>query len=84
MPTCPSCKHTWRSAKAGLTAREAQALDILRAREQSGNVGMTYQELAAALGNKSKSGAWRLVESLREKGWVTHPAYKSRAIRVGE
>lgn len=62
----------------GLTKRQAQVLAIL---EASPGVTPSYAEIAAALGLKSKSGIYRAVQALAERGRVT--VIHKRAIAAG-
>ena len=50
----------------GLTARQRELLTYLREREHP----PTYRQMANALGLSAKSGAWRLVRALHERGYV--------------
>lgn len=53
-----------------MTPREKDCLDAIKALTVDG-VAPTVQELANHIGLKSKSGAYRLIESLEAQGLVT-------------
>jgi repressor LexA len=65
-----------------LTPRQNDALVFLRAQQQSTGRGVSYAELAAGIGLKSKSGVHRLVNGLEERGLITRLRRRSRSLRV--
>lgn len=66
-----------------MTHMQAQALDfIARFTRENDGVGPSFQELSDELGLKSKSGAYRLVEALVERGRLTRLPNRARTLRV--
>lgn len=55
---------------AGLTVRQAELLSFIREQEAAG-VTPSFEEMAAAIGLTSKGAVHRLVESLKERGYLT-------------
>lgn len=65
-------------AEQGLTARQAQLLAYLRSRSDT----PSFEEMAVALGLKSKSNIHRLIEALMERGFIARIPNRARAIQV--
>lgn len=67
----------------GLTAKQSELLDLLRARVGDG-MGMmpTLDELREALGLKAKSGVIRLLDALEERGAIRRLRNRARAIEL--
>jgi SOS-response transcriptional repressor LexA len=63
-----------------LTAQQSRLLDYLVSRD--GQVGPSFEEMAAALGLRSKSGVHRLVHGLEERGFVRRIGHRARSIEV--
>ena len=68
---------------AGLTPRMAQLLRFIHA-DMAANGGVTpsYDDMAAALGIKSRSGISRMLGLLQERGYVDRRRYGNRSIRI--
>lgn len=67
----------------GLTKMQADCLGYIKDyRARHGGVSPSYQEIAATLQIKSKSGVTRLIEKLIERGAVRRLARRSRSIVI--
>jgi SOS-response transcriptional repressor LexA len=66
--------------KTMLTAQQSRLLDYLVSRD--GPVGPSFEEMADALGLRSKSGVHRLVCALEERGFVRRMGHRARSIEV--
>lgn len=64
----------------GLTPKELELFQYLKSYRREFGVSPSYQEMAAAIGVKSKSNIARLVGQLRHKGWVRHAPGHRRSI----
>jgi SOS-response transcriptional repressor LexA len=65
-----------------LTPAHHELLSIIDARIAESGVTPSYQELADAMGLKSKSVVYRMVNCLEERGYVRRLPNKARAIEV--
>lgn len=65
----------------GLTKRQRQCLEFLRLRSR-GEIGPNYDEIAAALNLKSKSGVTRLIHGLRDRGYIEMIPGNARSIGI--
>jgi SOS-response transcriptional repressor LexA len=63
-----------------LTARQKDVYDFLRS--TAAGPAPSYDEIAARVGMKSKSGVYRIVAALEERGYVRHIRQRARAIEV--
>jgi DNA-binding MarR family transcriptional regulator len=75
-------KEEAMSDRFGLTPKQHQLLQFLRARESQGLPAPSLDEMAAAVGLESKSGAHRLVAGLVERGYVRRMLERKRSVRV--
>lgn len=77
---CPHCGKPFPAAEpaAGLTKRQAELLDFIRARR----VCPSVREMAAHLGLASVSGVVRLLNSLEERGYIRRLPGQARSIAV--
>ena len=67
----------------GLTHQQARLLDAIKSYMAEHNgVGPSYEEIAAAIGIKSKSNIHYMLRSLRARGYVDFIAKHSRSIVV--
>lgn len=68
---------------AGLTPKMAQLLRFIHA-DMAANGGVTpsYDDMARALGIKSRSGISRMLGLLQERGYVDRRRYGNRSIRI--
>lgn len=64
----------------GLTTNQADLLDYLKSSDRT----PSYAEMARALGFKSKSMIFRLIDGLEERGFIERLPNKSRAVRLIE
>lgn len=67
--------------RSGITPRMRQCLDALRILTIN-DVPPTYDEIAAHIGIKSKSGVHRYLQSLQERGYLTAPQGHARKVVV--
>jgi SOS-response transcriptional repressor LexA len=67
-----------------LTARQKQLLDFIRSEIARCGVAPSYDEMAAAIGVRSKSGVNRLLLGLEERGAIRRLPSRRRAIEVIE
>lgn len=65
-----------------LTKRQAELLMFIYTSTQASGVSPSYEEMAAALGLKAKSGVHRLIRSLAERGYLRQTKAHARAIEV--
>jgi repressor LexA len=64
-----------------LTLRMRQLVDFLAAQSTTG-IGPTFDEMAAALGLRSKSDIHRLLKALEQRGYIRRLPGKTRAIEL--
>lgn len=67
----------------GLTRRQTDLLRYLAAAQRQG-LSPSYDEMAAALGLKSKSGIHRMVEALATRGAIRRLPHRARTIALVE
>ena len=66
-----------------LTPAQSKALDFIRGYiKENGGVSPSFNEIAAALGLKSKSGASRIVVELERRGHIRRLHHRMRALEV--
>ena len=65
-----------------LTPRQAELLMFIHSSTQASGVSPSYEEMAAALGVKARSGIHRLIEALVWRGYIRHLARHARSIDV--
>lgn len=65
-----------------MTRKEAEALAYIASRLKDGGVAPTIEEVSRALGQKSKSGGYRVCNGLRTKGHITWVPGTARSIRL--
>ncbi len=87
MISCPHCGHPIVERKAGeprvgMTPTEKKLLDFLVWFSAANGYFPTYEEMAAALGLKSKSGIHGLIASLSDKQYITRLRSRARAIAL--
>lgn len=71
-------------ATPGLTAKQDELLALLRAKEAAGERTPSYQELTDLLGLNSKSGVFRLLDALEERGFIARISNRARSITLVE
>ncbi|WP_395021569.1 LexA family protein [Dongia sp.] len=69
-------------ARAGMTPQQHRLLQFLYEREAQDLPAPSLQEMAAALGLKSKSGVHRLLAGLEERGHVRRTPLRRRSVQV--
>ena len=65
-----------------LTGRQSRLLRFIESRLTEGDVSPSFEEMRLHLGLRSKSGVHRLLEGLRERGFVDRLAHRARSLRV--
>lgn len=65
-----------------MTAKQKQLLDFIKAKLAETGVCPSMQEMADAMGQKSKSGVHRLVLALEEAGHVARLSWRARSIAL--
>lgn len=68
----------------GLTKRQRALLDFVRDFSKREGQPPSYEQMAAGVGLRSKSGAFRLLASLEERGAIRRLPNRSRSIEVVE
>lgn len=66
-----------------MTRKQKQAYDYIRQYiEENDGISPSYEEIKDALGLKSKSGIYRIVYGLSEKGMITVLRNRARSISL--
>jgi repressor LexA len=79
---CPHCGgHMEADERISLTAKQRQLQIFLQNRCGRG-AGPSFEEMAGAMGLKSKSGVHRLITALEERGYIRRNHGAARAITV--
>lgn len=65
-----------------MTAKQKQLLDFIKARLAETGVCPSMQEMADAMGLKSKSGIHRLIVTLEEAGHIARLPYRARSLAL--
>ena len=68
------------TAAFGLTPRDRQALDFIRTYNDEHGQSPTFQQIATALGLRSKSNISRIVDDLVERGHLRRKPNKHRSL----
>lgn len=66
----------------GLTLRQRELLTFIQGRLETSAIAPSFDEMAAHLGLKSKSGVLRLVDALVERGHLVRMRQRARAIAL--
>jgi SOS-response transcriptional repressor LexA len=66
----------------GLTPRQRQLLDFIRAEVKAKGIAPSIREMQAALDFKSGSGITRLLEGLEDRGAIRRKFHRARAIEL--
>ena len=66
----------------GLTRRQRQVFDFIRAKIEAHNVPPSYDEIKQAVGLKSKSSVARIIDELEERGAIRRLPGRSRSIEI--
>jgi repressor LexA len=79
---CPKCGRPIPEF-FGLTKKQKQALGFIADyMSRHDGIAPSYQEIAEALGLKSKSGVHRIVQGLTDKGHIRSRSYRARSITL--
>ena len=65
-----------------LTERQHRLLCFLHGRLQEAGVPPSFDEMRVAAGLKSKSGVHQIIPALEERGYISRPRNRARAIKV--
>lgn len=68
----------------GLTAKQWELLDFIRAYQAENNISPSFDEMKDAVGLVSKSGVFRLVTALEERGHIMRIPNRARCIVLRE
>lgn len=74
--------HMALAPQYGLTPRERDCLAAICDYVSRTGTAPAYSELGALLGLSSKSGVYRLVEGLEQRGWIRKLRNKARSIEI--
>ena len=67
-------------ANIGLTSAQKQAYDFILSAHSRTGIPPSYDELRQELGLKSKSGVYRIIMSLCERGYIKKLAHRARSL----
>jgi len=65
-----------------LTLRQKEMLDFIRSYHATNGIAPTYTEMMAATGRVSKSGVYRVLQALEERGHIRRMKDRARAIEL--
>lgn len=65
-----------------LTKKQKELFDFISARTEDTGVCPSFDEMRAAIGQRSKSGVHRLILSLEERGFIRRLPNRARAIEI--
>jgi repressor LexA len=65
-----------------MTKKQKETLDFIREFWADKGYAPSYDDIADAVGLRSKSGINRLISALKERGWIDYIPNKARSIRV--
>lgn len=66
-----------------LTKRMKDCLDFIdRYMKKSDGIAPSYDEIKKGIGLKSKSGVYRYIEALEERGFIKRIPYRARAVEI--
>lgn len=66
----------------GLTQRQSDLLHFISASMADGGIAPSFEDMAAALGLKSKSGVHRILSGLEERGYIARNQRLPRSIKI--
>lgn len=64
-----------------MTYRQKEALDFIKGFWGQNGFAPSYDQIAEAMGIKSKSGVHRVITCLVQRGWVIREPHKARSVR---
>ena len=67
-----------------LTIKQKKLLDFIKSYYQDKDLFPTFDEMKDSLSIKSKSGIYKLLSSLEEKGYIRKTPHKARAIELND
>ena len=71
--------------RVGLTSRQLDAPTFIEAyAEEHGKITPTFEEIAVAMDLRSRSGVYRLLEGLEERGYIVRMPRRARSIQLVE
>ena len=65
-----------------LTKKQSELLIFIDRQINATGVSPSYEEMKEALGLRSKSGIYRLIGSLEERGFLRRMPHKARALEI--
>jgi SOS-response transcriptional repressor LexA len=68
--------------KPGLTVRQRQTLDWMKARAAEGLPSPTIREIAEAITGGNRNGAHQLVLGLAERGYILRLPFRARSLQI--
>ncbi len=68
--------------KHGLTKRQRECLEFLGGYIKEHDYSPSYEEITEAIGLVSKSGTFRLLTALEERGHITRLPFRARTLRL--
>jgi repressor LexA len=80
---CALCKRPFQS-RVGLTARQLQLLDFIKAYIAEHGIAPSFDEMVVALGVSTKSVIHRHLKKLEGRGYILRIPALARAIHVFE
>lgn len=81
LPRCPHCGGRL-DAPLGLTPRQQELLDFIRAEIHDRGSAPSYDEMCLGIGARSKSQIFRLLEHLQRRGHIVRMPGSARSIAV--
>ena len=67
-----------------LTIKQKKLLDYIKSYYQDKDLFPTFDEMKDSLSIKSKSGIYKLLSSLEDKGYIKKTPHKARAIELND
>jgi len=68
----------------GLTRKQLDLFHFIRTYSELHGIAPTFEEMAAAVGLRSKSGIHRLLTGLEQRGWIVREPLLARSIRISD
>ena len=65
-----------------MTPRQASVLEAIRAHQEAHGHTPTYEEIAAAIGLKSRGNVARVIACLRSRGYVLPSKRRARSVAI--
>jgi SOS-response transcriptional repressor LexA len=77
---CPHCGEGIGQEIIGLTEQQRRTMTFIKRHMKANGTAPSYQQIAEALNLKSKSGVFRLVHALVERGALTTRQHRARVL----